>query len=91
MCLIGSLLRSFYLPYGTTSAPEANDILLQAWLYSITQILYNCIMNHSGSHGGSSHTIRESSVDYQADNVLQAGKTMRAEVLGLPLCTSLDV
>lgn len=48
-------------------------------------------MNHSGSHGGSSHTIRESSVDYQADNVLQAGKTMRAEVLGLPLCASLDV
>lgn len=70
MCFIGALLGSFYWPYGTISTPEANNILLQAWLCSITQILYNCIMNHSCSHGGSSHTVRESSVGYQADNVL---------------------
>lgn len=91
MCFIGALLGSFYWPYGTISTPEANNILLQAWLCSITQILYNCIMNHSCSHGGSSHTVRESSVCYQADNVLQVGKTTRAEVLSLFLSDSHDV
>lgn len=91
MCFIGALLGSFYWPYGTISTPEANNILLQAWLCSITQILYNCIMNHSCLHGGSSHTVRESSVCYQADNVLQVGKTTRAEALGLSLSDSHDM
>lgn len=91
MCFIGALLGSFYWPYGTISAPEANNILLQAWLCSIPQILYNCITNHSCSHGGTSYTVRESSVGYQADNVLQVGKTTRAEVLGLPLSDSHDM
>lgn len=48
-------------------------------------------MNHSCSHGGSSHAVRESSVGYQGDNVLQVGKTTRAEVLGLPLSDSHDM
>lgn len=48
-------------------------------------------MNHSCSHGGSSHTVRESSVGYQADNVLQVGKTTRAEALGLSLSDSHDM
>lgn len=91
ICLVGSLLGSFYWPYSTPSAPEANDILVQAWLCSLAKVLCNCIMNHSRSYGGSSHTVREAFLDCQADNVSQVGRTTGAEALEWPLSDSYDL
>lgn len=52
---------------GTAGVPEANNILVQAWLCNLAQVLYNCINNRSDTHGGISHSVRKTFLHYQAD------------------------